>query len=38
MQYNWCLYWMGVRDPRAYQVALVLKTPLANTEDVRDTD
>ena len=27
-----------MRDPRAYQVVLVLKNPLANTGDVRDTD
>ena len=38
MQYNWYQYWMGVRDPQAYQVALVLKNPLAKTGDVRDTD
>ena len=29
---------MGMRDPWAYQVVLVLKNPLANTGDVRDTD
>lgn len=36
MQYNWYQYWMGVRDPQAYQVALVLKNPLANARDIRD--
>ena len=38
MQYSWYQYWMEVRDPRAYQVVLVLKNPLAKTGDERDTD